>query len=203
MFTGNDVLAEIGNTPVTQALYEQHSQYFDDLGIEVGDSIPWGLMNTIKIIHHRDIVMSDSAVDMAALIPQRTGNYSEMEMLLANMADVAAESGNNYRQFFFPAASLCHAYEPTVKAGEVLADKFKAHHWFLPAEGELARFVWHNMNGSFQMAVNAGIYTVTTAYHWSSTEYSEYVAWGVGASDGSVYYNGKHGQGSVRAWAAF
>lgn len=203
VFSGNDVLAEIGNTEVTQALYEQHSQYFDDLHIAVGDMVPWGLVNTIKIIHHRDIVMTDSAVDMAALVPMIVGNKTEMQVLLDNMAAVAAESGAKYQQFFFPAASLCHAYEPTVKAGEVLADKFKAHHWFLPAEGELARFVWHNMNGSFQMAVNAGIYTVTTAFHWSSTENSEGGAWGVSASYGNVGGTGKGGQGSVRAWAAF
>ena len=39
-------------------------------------------------------------------------------------------------------------------------------------------------------------------WYWTSTEYSEYYAWSVNASNGFVYTVSKLGQGSVRAWAA-
>ncbi len=39
-------------------------------------------------------------------------------------------------------------------------------------------------------------------WYWSSTEYSEYNAWYVSASNGYVHSNTKNNQSSVRAWAA-
>ena len=51
-----------------------------------------------------------------------------------------------YRQWFFPAASYCYAYQPTAeKPGDTgLSDKFKAHQWYLPSTGELARLYFYN-----------------------------------------------------------
>jgi hypothetical protein len=40
-------------------------------------------------------------------------------------------------------ASYCYAYEPKVKAGEKLADKYKKHHWFLPSTGITMRILYY------------------------------------------------------------
>ena len=54
-------------------------------------------------------------------------------MLTQYIADVIANNENlsKYQQFYYPAVSKCYAYQPTVKAGEELADKFKYHNWYL------------------------------------------------------------------------
>ena len=177
----------------------------------VGEYIPYGLYNTLLIIKHRDIILSDSGVNLP--IP-KAGSLTEYASLIQNIMDIVAKNKNTYRQYYYPAASMCYAYEPSVKPGEVLNDKFKAHKWWLPSAGELARICYYKLQGYdynneqavFAKAYNAGILTLPSGETWSSTEYSATSSWRVRFSDGGVYY-GDYGyeyySGVVRAVAAF
>lgn len=177
-----------------------------------GTKLPYGLINTLRIIAHRNIILSDSAVNLQQ--PQQIGSTSPYQHLLQLMNDVVTDNGGlaKYRQFYYPAASLCNCYEPGVKPGETLSDKFKAGKWFLPSEGELARIYWYHSQGYevgtpdaiFAQAVNDGRMTaMSNSWYWSSTEYSQNGAWLVNFSDGytgSIY---KYLSYAVRAVAAF
>ena len=177
-----------------------------------GTKLPYGLINTLRIIAHRNTILSDSAVNLQQ--PQQIGTTSPYQHLLQLMSDVVTDNGGlaKYRQFYYPAASLCNCYEPGVKQGETLADKFKAGKWFLPSEGELARIYWYHRQGYtvgatdaiFAQAVADGRMTaMSNAWHWSSTENSQSNAWNVGFSDGNTNLNSKYDSVAVRAVAAF
>lgn len=169
IFPKNTVVGQIGKKQIT--LSEGLGDY------STGEYIPYGLYNTLLIIKHRDIILSDSGVNLP--IP-KAGSLSEFSVLMQNIEDIVSKHGNLYRQYYYPAASMCYAYEPSVKPGEVLSDKFKAHKWWLPSSGELARICYYILQGVapdnnqaiFSKAVNSGILT-TFAFNdnlWSSTE---------------------------------
>ena len=177
-----------------------------------GTKLPYGLINTLRIIAHRNTILSDSSVNLQQ--PQQIGSTSPYQHLLQLMGDVVTDNGGlaKYRQFYYPAASLCNCYEPGVKPGETLADCFKAGRWFLPSEGELARIYWYHRQGYevgtidaiFAQAVNDGRMTaMANNWYWSSTEYSQSVAWIVGFSNGYTNGNSKYNSSAVRAVAAF
>ena len=129
------------------------------------------------------------------------------------MANIVAENGNDsdYRQFYFPAASYCHAYEPQVKTGEILADRFKKGMWALPSFGELARIYWYQSKGYegadhaiFTNAQKANLFTkFTSGYFWSSLEISQFYAWFVYFGTGGAAYDYRFSEFSARAVAAF
>ena len=175
-----------------------------------GDYIPYGQYNTLLIIKHRNIILSDSGVNLP--VPT-AGSLTEYSHLQQCMIDIVSNNNSNYRQYYYPAASMCYAYEPSVKKGEVLDDRFKAHKWWLPSAGELARICYYKLQGFdytnpkaiFAKAYNAGILTFPSDFAWSSTEYSATGSWGIRFSDG--YVNGSNGgksySYSVRAVTAF
>lgn len=153
-----------------------------------GDLLPWGKINSIKLIVHRNIILSDSNVSLP--IPQSNETKSEMDNLLELMLDVVNSNGSQskYKEYYFPAVSECVAYQPGVLPGETLADSFKVGQWFLPSAGELARIGWwqaHNikqepvLDGVFSNAVAEGLFTQIKEgqYFWGSTEMSQYSAW--------------------------
>lgn len=179
-----------------------------------GEYIPKGFYKTLQIITHRNTILQDSAV--ALPVPQASESETELQCLNRLMAEIVADPEHEglakWRQFYYPAASLCHAFQPSVKAGCELADKFKAGMWFLPAEGDNMRMYWHykerNVDGSpyaiFQKWVELGVFNQwRNAWYWSSTEGSQYGSWGVYFNDGNCIVSGKYGSGSVRAVAAF
>ncbi len=177
-----------------------------------GARIPWGLANTLRIIAHRDTILSDSAVNLP--LPRQTGSTSAYNRLLQLMTDVVADNGGQarYRQFYYPSASLCNCYEPSVGAGEPLADCFKAGRWFLPSAGEVGRLYWHHSQGYetanpeaiFARAVKEGkMAALTGGWYRASTEYSILAAWYIHFEDGSTTASGKLGSNPTRAVAAF
>lgn len=184
-------------------------------GYPEGKKLPYGLINTLRIIAHRNTILSDSAVNLQQ--PQQVGTVSPYQYLLQLMSDVVTDNGGlaKYRQFYYPAASLCNCYEPVVKAGETLADCFKIGKWFLPSAGELARICWWHRQGYdqtnpdaiFAKAVTNGIMTaMSNTWYWSSTELAIGTVWGVGFSDvdkNNVSYDFKHSSHIARAVAAF
>lgn len=180
---------------------------------EIGEELPYGYINTLRIIQHRDMILGDSAVNLP--IPSTVGGQTVFQNLMQLLGDVVADNDGlaKYRQFYYPAASECNAYEPGVRDGEALADCFKQGKWFLPSEGELSRLYWWHRQGYepdgekqpiFAQARNDGRFTAfTNSWYWSSTECSQNGAWGVGFSDGGASSGNKFYSGCVRAVAAF
>lgn len=179
---------------------------------ESGTYMPRGLYKTLQIIQHRNTILQDSGV--ALEVPYASDGESELTCLNRLMSElVTANDGlAKWRQFYYPAASLCHAYEPSVRTGLTLDSRFKAGNWFLPANGDLLRACYYHLQNSvedselaiFQKWVEAGIFnTWRSASYWSSTEYSQYVAWNVFFSSGYTGNYSKDNSISVRAVAAF
>lgn len=181
---------------------------------KAGDEVPVGLVKTLKIIQHRNTILEDSGVDLP--IPAATDLYTEQALLTQYINDIIANNENlsKFQQFYYPAASRCYAYQPTVKSDEELAEKFKAHNWYLPSIGELVRMYWHSKKGPdydddkigaiFQQAINDGVFSdFTASYFWSSSELSQLYSWNVYFGNGGFSYGGKNFSGVVRAVAAF
>jgi hypothetical protein len=158
--------------------------------------------------------LSDSNINLP--IPAATDTTDEASILESYISQVVADNDgkSKYQQFYYPAISRCYAYQPTVKEGEVLADKFKAHCWYAPSSGELARLYWHSYKGDsydddkikniFATAINEGVFSKMPASgHWSSSEGSSSVAWVVNFSNGYFSNGSKYGSVVVRAVAAF
>lgn len=193
--------ADIGFTKLTEAI----GQYKKD------DEIPIGLLKTMRIIQHRDLVLNDPSCDE---LPMPADEGAGLYQGLVNCINNANQLGAKYRQFYYPAASLCNAYQPGVKSGETLADCFKQGKWFLPAEGDLMRLYWlhrlgygFNDDGVEQPLHNASVLGLlaafTNTWYWSSTETSAILAWLVLFSNGGTYNSSKYSGYAVRAVAAF
>ena len=178
-------------------------------GYPAGTKIPYGLYLTLIIVDHRDTVLSELGMP----IPAASESQTEKESLTELLANIVAENGNDsdYRQFYFPAASYCHAYEPQVKTGEILSDKFKKGMWALPSFGELARIYWYHSKGYegadhaiFTNAQKANLFTkFTSGGFWSSLENSQFIAWYVYFGSGYANLDTRFLEFSVRAVAAF
>lgn len=192
------------------------SQFLVEQDVVVGSRVPSGRYNTLLIMKHRNYILDDGNIGYAK--PKAGGGISETTSLNNCISAVIAanENKNQYRQFYYPAASRCFAYEPTdviaLKEGEVLSDKFKAHKWYLPSCGELARLYWYHSKGYtagvdnaiFADIVARGLFDRFSAnYYWSSTEGSATNAWPVDFSNGNVIGIYKAGSSIVRPVCAF
>lgn len=144
----------------------------------IGDKLPWGFINTLKIIQHRNTILDDSNINKE--VPRATQNTTEYNRLLELISNIMSSEGTDYQQFYYPHASLCYAYEPAVDNKAELAECFKANNWWLPSAGEFARIIWYLMKsnekntefGIFTKPVEDGIMeSLVTNYVWcSSTE---------------------------------
>ncbi len=168
-----------------------------------GDIVNSGYAKTLKLIEHRNKVLNNGIVLYPAegnvaerrlgplAIPTTTALRTELENLVSMIATVrnymATEYGeanpDKWSQIYYPAASAAYGYEPRVTAFE-LADKFKAHNWFLPANGLVMRFGWYRSKGTnsdqniFKKAIEKGVFTnFAAAGFWSSAECGSYGAW--------------------------
>ncbi len=188
VFDPNSALGEIGFIELTETLG----------GYPEGSVLPYGLVNTLRIIAHRNIILSDSAVNLP--MPQRSGSVTLYQNLLQLMSDIVADNGNQakFKEYYYPCASLCNCYEPGVKVGEILSDKFKAGRWFLPSLGEMSRILWYHKKGYvegtedaiFARAVADGVMAVPAgSYYVTSTENSANNNWLVGFSLGDLAVN--------------
>lgn len=185
LFPKSAAVSEIGFVELT-----------DDIDVyKAGDKIPYGLLNTLKIIKHRNIVLSDSAVNLE--IPNGTEKLTPQEHLIQLMDDVVEKQGHaKYRQYYYPAASLCNTYQPSIKSNETLSPLFLAGKWFLPSIGELVRMYWYHSKGYelatenaiFAKAVNEHVLTAfTTNTHWSSTERFARQSWVTSMATGECH----------------
>lgn len=206
---------DIGFVEITDTIYTQQGLgvYLSRIGLGIGDIISEGQLKTLRIIMHRDKILSDSNINLP--IPQKNGSMTEWESLMQCINDVTAAHGNKpkYQQYYYPAASYSFAYEPRLKAGESLADSLKANRWFLPSGGELSRLSFYQRHGTgyadkyavFSVPYNDGIFTpFTSNWYWSSAESSAGYAWYVNPQAGQVNYSsGKCNGCVVRPVVAF
>jgi hypothetical protein len=128
--------------------------------------------------------------------------------------------GDKWSQLYFPAASVCYAYEPlNLKPNETLNPKFAKHNWFLPTLGLLARMAWYSYDystgtnvvkegGPLDTVINSlgtkifEIFSKSVSFY-SSTEQSNASVYDISFLSGNVYSRGKNVAKSVRAVCAF
>lgn len=134
----------------------------DDL--RVGDKVARGQLHTLKIIAHRDYILQDANVNLP--IPKRTDSQTMAENLASCISAVQASHANasKYQQYYYPAASYCHAYVPeTDKPDEVVAEKFGEGRWSLASIGELSRCTWYHLKG-YVVGANHNIFAKGVMY---------------------------------------
>ena len=187
-------------------------------GYKEGDIVNSGYAKTLKVIAHRNSLLSNNIIGADGEVIYTGGTFSapsadsgktEMKVLgelidkLRNWATNSLQDPypEKWQQLAYPFASACYAYEPTPQLldGAVLADKFKAHNWFAPTEGLLARICWYakfadKVDGSdpFKVAREKGllrILTTSSSNHWSVTEANSTYSWGVYFGSGNTYYS--------------
>ena len=154
--------------------------------IEEGKTVPLGMLETAYIIRHRNIILRDSGISLP--VPVKSSTQSEFENLTALIAAANTSPGSGYR-YYYPAASYAYAYEPVVKQGETLHEKFRAHRWFLPTPGEaqMARCVI-NMEGSpFATAKVLGVFTASGYIHTTGEHERTEFCYKRNIRDGIVY----------------
>ena len=154
----------------------------------MSDGVPLGKYYTKLIIVHRNTILKDSGINLP--VPEEQAEQdggSVMDHLNTDMAN-AYQKGEALRRYYYPAASLCYSYQPSVGKNEVLDNKFKAGQWYLPTVAELSA-MRTLIGGSDAL--------------WSCCENSADGAMCVRMSGGGRDNNGKSGSNVVRAVAAF
>ncbi len=164
----------------------------ENVTLEANKTYPAGYRNTLILMRWRNTILSYAGLD----IPVASVNETEYENLSTLIARIVADNNNNYRQYYYPAASWCYAYQPAVRSYETLSDKFKAHKWWLPSCGELARMIFYWLRNdetgvskydAFKSAKAAGtISSFGTGYLWCSTEFNPTIVWFVKGDTGVV-----------------
>lgn len=125
----------------------------DLMDCKAGDFIPVGRYKTLLIIKHRNYLLNNIPKDSSAEeleyfpIPTKTELQTEMQNLTSCVQAIRDEMGGNYAELYYISFSQAYAYEPQIKDGEVLSDKFKAHNWYVGAVGEWMRIGWYHRKG--------------------------------------------------------
>lgn len=174
-YNSNINLGNLGFRLISATAYNSLKDYLEDIGIKSNSYIDIGQQETLYIIQHRDTILSDS--NIAKEIPTQSSTWSEKERLVYLINNIILTEGDaKYAQYYYPIASYAYAYEPNVQN---LNDKFKAHHWFLPSSGLLARISYYHQRGYengfdaiFSNAVKLGVLKNTNLdfYYASSSE---------------------------------
>lgn len=219
-----NTISDIGFEKITQSMWDTNvghtilGNYFKRVGLKVGDMVARGQLNTLKIIAHRDYILSDSNVNLP--IPKATSDKTLAQSLSERIKSVQASHNNvqKYQQYYYPAASYCNAYVPTLDNDtKTLAEPFTEGHWFLMSSGEMARCSWYAMKGYDDVSTPHAIFAkpwsdqrftkFSDSLYWLSSEHSELGSWGLNHVSGQ-FYNGtaagnKCSAGQVRAAVAF
>lgn len=137
----------IGFTTVTSTMYSNIGLYLSNIGLSVGDTVSKGLVQSLYIIALRDMVLTDSGINLP--VPEASNEESLYDNITKCINDFVAKNNNQkkYAQYYFPAASYSNAYEPTIKSKETLVKGLNAGNWYLPSHGEIARLCWFALKG--------------------------------------------------------
>lgn len=223
-YSALNTISDIGFEKITQSMYNINvghtilGEYFDRVGLKVGDMVARGQLNTLKIIAHRDYILKDTNVNLP--IPKATSDKTLAQSLSECIKSVQTAHGNaqKYQQYYYPAASYCNAYVPALDNNtQTLAEPFSEGHWFLMSSGEMARCSWYARKGYDDASTPNAIFAKPwadlrfikfsgTFYHTSS-EVSELFNWKINHNTGEFLYNyanlGKSLAHQVRAAVAF
>lgn len=221
-YTTLNTISDIGFEVITQSMYNINvghtflGEYFDKVGLKVGDMIARGQLNTLKIIAHRDYILQDRNVNLQ--IPKATSGKTLAQSLAECIKNVQADHNNKqkWQQYYYPYASYCNAYVPPLdKDDETLVDELCEGHWFAPSMGENSRISWYHMKG-YTLGEKFNIFAqafsdlrfskpLTNKMYWSSSERSETDSWYMTLSSGliSSYYVIKSSSYYCRPVAAF
>lgn len=220
-YSALNTISDIGFEEITQSMYNINvghtilGEYFDRVGLKVGDMVARGQLNTIKIIAHRDYILKDTNVNLP--IPKATSYKTLAQSLTECIESVQTAHGNaqKYQQYYYPAASYCNAYVPALDNNtQTLAEQFSEGHWFLMSSGEMARCSWYAMKGYDDASAPYAIFAKPWAdlrfikfqstWYWSSSEHSEIGSWPLNPVSGIFYFNYlKSSYYQVRAAVAF
>lgn len=215
-----NTISDIGFEVITQSMYNisvGHTnlrEYIEKMGLKIGDMIARGQLNTIKILAHRDYILQDSNVNLP--IPKATPTQTLAESLsqCINSVQASHNNANKYQQYYYPAASYCNAYVPSLKSGDHLVEKFGEGRWFLMSSGEMARCSWYAMKG-YNLGVANNIFAQAKAdlrfevfsdlRYWMSSERSELNSWTIYPVTGHCdsFYGYKSNTVNVRPAVAF
>ncbi len=203
--------ADFGFTEITaNTMANGIGDYLLEIGLDEGDLIAAGQLNTLRIMKHRDSILTDGNVNLG--VPKATETVTEAESLTALISDITSKYNGSYAQYYYPAASYCHAYAPSLPTSRTLADGLGAGHWFLPSAGELNRLSFYVRHGSafadqyaiFSRGVTDGKFAMPgTNLYWSSSECSAYSSWNQDLQSGSLRYDNKRNSDVVRPVLAF
>lgn len=220
-YTTINSISDIGFEKITQSMWNINvghtilGEYFERVGLQVGDMVARGQLNTLKIIAHRDYILKDTNVNLP--IPKATSDKTLAQSLSECIKSVQASHNNaqKYQQYYYPAASYCNAYVPTLDNNtQTLAEQFSEGHWFLMSSGEMARCSWYARKGYNDASVPHAIFAkpwadlrfreFSNSWYWLSSEYSELNCWVLVPVSGQFYdVYGKCYAGQVRAAVAF
>lgn len=215
-----NTISDIGFEVITQSMYNINvghnnlREYIEKMGLNIGDMIARGQLNTIKILAHRDYILQDSNVNLP--IPKATPTQTLEESLSQCINSVQASHNNatKYQQYYYPAASYCNAYVPSLNSGDHLVEKFGEGRWFLMSSGEMARCSWYAMKG-YNLGVANNIFAQAKAdlrfevfsgqRYWLSSEASELCSWCLYPVTGELnsFYGYKSHSANVRPAVAF
>lgn len=191
-YPGLNTISDIGFEVITQSMcninvgHTNLREYIEKMGLKIGDMIARGQLNTIKILAHSDYILQDSNVNLP--IPKATPTQTLEESLSQCINSVQASHNNatKYQQYYYPAASYCNAYVPSLNSGEHLVEKFGEGRWFLMSSGEMARCSWYAMKG-YNLGVANNIFAQAKTdfrfevfsgqSYWLSSEVSELNSW--------------------------
>lgn len=125
------------------------------------NKIAYGEYNSNEVIKHRDAILEKLRVDTPQAKYKKQGDQTELEVTsdCINPAIAGAEFSREIPSlynalddnekgrchlFYYPLFSMTYAYEPVLSTGNLtLADKFKAHNWFVPSAGEALRLLYY------------------------------------------------------------
>lgn len=219
-YSALNTISDIGFEEITESMYNINvghtilGEYFDRVGLKVGDMVARGQLNTLKIIAHRDYILKDTNVNLP--IPKATADKTLAQSLSECIKSVQASHNNaqKYQQYYYPAASYCNAYVPTLDSGDHLVEKFGEGRWFLMSSGEMARCSWYAKKGYDDASVPHAIFAKPWAdlrftkfqstWYWLSSEYSEFYSWILNPVSGQfLNFYGKYDAIQVRAAVAF
>lgn len=221
-YTVLNTVSDIGFEKITQSMYDMNvghkplGEYFYRVGLKVNDMIARGQLNTLKIIAHRDYILQDPNVNLP--IPKATADKTLAQSLSECINYVQSlHKEQKYQQYYYPAASYCNAYIPTLDNDtQTLAEPFTEGHWFLMSSGEMARCSWYAMKG-YNVGVANNIFAQAKAdfrfevfkdtWYWLSSEKTELHSWNMNPVSGQIIgYLGngyKYDANQVRPAVAF
>lgn len=186
-----------------------------------GDIVNSGYAKTLKIIEYRNRILRTGFNEIGLYpdtkhfhVPSNENELYELANCLSEIKKWASSSDGisdtyyeKWTQLYYPAASLCYAFQPTVDKSESLSTKFKSHNWFLPPAGLMTRIVYYffdlsqngmkdKINSPIRASMEKGVLLRLERYYHSTTEKDNVDSYGfdiwfrvcAGRAKGAAYF---------------